>query len=204
MISISGIECQKELEELPYFNKETAARLIGKTERNLDAKISRLLKNGYLISLKKGLYTSTPFFQQTDRRRFGELLAGALRFPSYLSLEYVLSLYGLIPEAGVNYTSVTVKSGRSYSNRFGTFLYRHLPQNLFAGSSKIASKAKSLFDFLYLKKVINIRQEIAGGLRINWDNFSKIDFLEFKKYVVLSGSVKMNKILKEIEKIYDN
>lgn len=189
---------------MPYFNKETAARLIGKTGRNLDAKISQLLKNGYLISLKKGLYTSTPFFQQTDKRKFGELLAGILRLPSYLSLEYALSLYGLIPEAGVNYTSVTVKSGRSFSNRFGTFLYRHLPQNLFVGSSKMASKAKALFDFLYLKKVVNIKQEISGDLRINWDNFTKADFGEFKKYVVLSDSVKMNNILKEMEKIYDN
>jgi len=58
MISISGIEYQKELESLPFFNKSQARLLIGKTGRNLDAKLAQLKKVGYLVPLKKNLYVS--------------------------------------------------------------------------------------------------------------------------------------------------
>ncbi|KKU07096.1 MAG: hypothetical protein UX11_C0020G0008 [Candidatus Collierbacteria bacterium GW2011_GWC2_45_40] len=53
MISISGIEHQKELEALPYFTKSQAGLLIGKSDRNLDGKLAQLSRLGYLISLKK-------------------------------------------------------------------------------------------------------------------------------------------------------
>ena len=43
MISISGIEYQKELESLPYFNKSQAGILIGKEGKTIKA-IRNLLK----------------------------------------------------------------------------------------------------------------------------------------------------------------
>ena len=44
MYGISGIKERDKLEQLPIFNKKTAAILIGKTGNNLDKKIERLLK----------------------------------------------------------------------------------------------------------------------------------------------------------------
>ena len=43
----------------------------------------------------------------------------------------------------------------------------------------IATKAKALFDYFYLKKMENIEQEIYDS-RINWNNFSQDDLKEFE------------------------
>lgn len=203
MIRVSGIKHQRELESLPYFNKKTAEFLIGKKGRNLDKKISQLKKKDYLRNLKKGLYVTTHFIDQVDKASFVEYIANILRYPSYLSLEYVLAKEGIIPE-GVNViTSVTLKSPRVFTNFLGTFLYRNIKPSLFFGFKEklfadkkifVASKAKALFDFLYLKKMANLKQEILKDLRLNWEVFGPSDWQDFKKFVFTSGSFKMKKI----------
>ena len=207
MISISGIKYQKELEELPFFNKVQAETLIGKSGRNLDKKISQLMKKGYLISLKKGLYTTGDYFGKSEKQYFTEYLANILRSPSYISCEYVLAKSNLIPESVFSITSITTKSSRRYSNILGGFIYRNLPQHLFTGYRTItwkdkyiyiASKAKALFDLLYLKKLTDPKQEIVSDLRINWDNFTSGDKKEFNRYVKLADSRKMTAIMKII------
>ncbi|OGM58482.1 hypothetical protein A3A75_00750 [Candidatus Woesebacteria bacterium RIFCSPLOWO2_01_FULL_39_10] len=211
MISISGIEYQKELESLPFFNKSQARLLIGKTGRNLDAKLAQLKKVGYLVPLKKNLYVTDPYYQQTNRSFYGEYLAGILRSPSYLSLEYILAKEGIIPEGIVNFTSITLKSSRTYKNVAGTFLYRNLKPILFTGyiednwDEKIirrATRAKALFDWLYLQKLSHPSAELSSDLRINWDRLTFADINEFGGYVSLSQSAKMSRILKIIQKIY--
>lgn len=213
MITISGIEYQKELEKLPYFNKKTAGILIGKKEGNLDKKIEQLTRKKYLIGLKKGLYvTSVYLSSQPKKGGYCEYIANILRYPSYLSLEYVLSINNLIPEAVYAWTSITLKTPRAYKNQLGSFTYRSIKPALFTGFAKekrgefnvsIATTAKSLFDYLYLKRNLadNLEYELNKGLRINWDNFSLTDLREFKKYTIVSRSKKMGKILNLIEKI---
>lgn len=211
MISISGIKHQREIESLPFFSKSQARLLIGKTGRNLDAKLAQLKKVGYLIPLKKNLYVSDSFYQQTNRFFYAEYLAGILRSPSYLSLEYILSKEGIIPEGVVNFTSITLKSSRTYKNIVGTYLYRNLKQSLFSGyiedswEDKIirrATRAKALFDWLYLQKLPHPISDLSSYLRINWDRFLPSDLKEFEGFVSLSQSSKMLRILKIIQKIY--
>lgn len=205
MISLPGIKYQKELEALPYFNKFAAGQLIGKKGKNLDKKIAQLRKKKYLLSLKKGLYVGSVFVEKVDRKLYQEYIANILRFPSYLSLEYALGEYGLIPEGIYSLTSVTVKSSRVFQNFLGNFVYRNIKEELFSGflkkdfeekKIKFASKAKALLDFLYLKKMVDIKKELSEDSRINWDNFSKNDFQEFAGYVKKSKSLKMEIVLK--------
>jgi len=213
MYGISGIKEQTKLEQLPLFNKDTASILIGKTGNNLDKKIERLLKKNYLVSLKKSWYVSKPFLdKQVSLKNYTEYLANKLRAPSYLSLEYVLSKYNLIPEEINIWTSITTKSTRSYENDLGVFNYKSIKNNLFTGyreiesrgnSVYIANKAKAVFDFLYLKRnlSLNLNYELNTGLRFNWSVFSKKDLQEFSKYVQISNLNKMKLILKKITKI---
>lgn len=203
MIRVSGIKYQKELEALPYFNKQTAQLLIGKKGKNLEKKISQLKKKDYLRNLKKGLYVATAFIDQVDKASFVEYIANNLRYPSYLSLEYVLAKEGVIPEGVAVVTLVTLKSSRIFTNFLGTFVYRNIKPSLFFGFKEksfvdkkifIASKAKALFDFFYLKRMDNLRQEILQDLRLNWEVFNPSDWQDFKKFVFASGSFKMKKI----------
>ncbi len=209
MYSISGIKYQKELEQLPFFNKIQAGILIGKNGKNLDQKLAQLNKKGYLLPLKKGFYTTSLYLDKTDKQSYSEYIANNLRSPSYISSEYILSKSGLIPEAVVGITSITIKSSRNYTNILGNFIYQNIKSSLFCGYQTrfftdkqiyVASTAKALFDFLYLKKLNHIKQELTADLRINWENFSKENLQEFQKYVHLSGSKKMSAILKMIYK----
>ena len=60
-----------------------------------------------------------------------------------------------------------------------------------------------LFDFLYLKKLLSLKQELREDLRINWTRFTPADLKEFRQYVKKSQSSKMGQILRIIEEIYD-
>ena len=207
MISISGIKYQKEVESLPFLSKKALALLIKKEGKNLDAKLAQLTKIGYLERLKKGTYVSSPFVDRVDKKAYLEYLANVLRSPSYISLEYVLAEKGLIPESVFALTSITTKNPWVYSSNLGVFSYRNIKKSLFTGFEEkyweekvvyIATSAKALFDYFYLKKVTNLKVDI-DQTRINWNNFNKSDLMEFKKYVDLSGSVKMVKVYKYIK-----
>ena len=213
MITISGIKHQDKLEKLPYFNKQTAAVLIGKEGWNLDKKISQLRKKGYLINLKKGLYVTSVYLNsQVGKIAYCRYAANILRYPSYLSLEYVLSENNLIPEAIYVWTNVTTKSSRQYKNNLGSFIYKSIKESLFTGYTNkkvgefkiaIASPAKALFDYLYLKNNLgaDLELELREGLRINWLNFSNSDLRELERYVILSRSQKMERMLKIIRNV---
>jgi predicted transcriptional regulator of viral defense system len=59
-------------------------------------KITRLLAAGAIVRIKKGLYCfGDPFRKEPISR---EHLANLIYGPSYISIDYALSYYGLIPE----------------------------------------------------------------------------------------------------------
>src|SRR3990167_5392690 len=60
------------------------------------AKLSRLIDEGALIRVKKGLYLLGPEFQHHPYCL--ELIANLIYGPSYVSLERALYIYGMIPE----------------------------------------------------------------------------------------------------------
>ncbi|MBN1355757.1 hypothetical protein JXA40_05740 [bacterium] len=68
-------------------------------------KITRLLADGSIIRIKKGLYCFGEAFRKAPLHR--ELLANLIYGPSYVSLEYALNFHGLIPERVERVTSVT-------------------------------------------------------------------------------------------------
>jgi hypothetical protein len=53
--------------------------------------------------------------------------------PSYLRLEYVLQKYSILSESVFAFTSITVKTGRTYRNDLGDFVYRNIKKDLFSG-----------------------------------------------------------------------
>ena len=71
-----------------------------KSYRNPKMKIGRLVKERKLIPIIRGLY-------ETDDSVPGYLLANIIYGPSYLSFEFALSWYDLIPEAVFTITSAS-------------------------------------------------------------------------------------------------
>lgn len=56
-----------------------------------------------------------------------ELLANLIHGPSYLSLDYALAYYGVIPERVKAVTSVTPNRSRRFNTPVGLFIYRQIP-----------------------------------------------------------------------------
>lgn len=84
-----------------------------------------LLKKGDVIRVKKGLYV---FGEDWRRRPYPrELLANLIYGPSFVSLDYALAYYGLIPERVEAVTSVTAGRSRRFYTPLGLFTYRTTP-----------------------------------------------------------------------------
>ena len=172
------------LAKSPYFSKQNLSLILGKDRDSLDYWIKTLLSDGRLIALKNGFYISRDYltalsFDPDRREKYLACLANILRYPSYVSLEYVLSRNNVIPEAVSALTSVTSKSSRSFGTPLGLFTYRTLKESLFWGYDltdfqgnkvKIASRSKALFDFLYLRRFASpqaMNEYLTRGSRIN-------------------------------------
>lgn len=120
-------------EEIDYV---TLKSLLHELARPRD-KITSLLRSGYLVRVKKGLYV---FGAEVCRGPIcKEHLANLIYGPSYISFEYALSYHGLIPERVERIGSVTTKRGKQFTTPLGVFSYTHLkPQAYSVGVSQIA------------------------------------------------------------------
>ncbi|MFH2062029.1 MAG: hypothetical protein ABIJ43_03520 [Candidatus Beckwithbacteria bacterium] len=195
-----------KLNSASYFSKNTLQQTVLVSDNTLYSNIKRWLKQGRIIQLKRGLYVTSNYYTQTLKKEaYQEFIANKLKTPSYLSLEYVLQKYSLLTETVYAFTSITLKKPNTYKNKLGLFVYSNINKELFTGYKiinkdgfkiKEASKAKALFDFFYLRllKVKNINKELLESFRLNLDEFSKNDQIEFMNYVDLSKIDKLKKV----------
>jgi len=121
-------------------------------------KISDLFRKGIIIRVKKGLYIFGDEYRRMPYSR--EILANLIYGPSYISLNYALQHYGLIPERVEAVTSVTIGRSRKFFTPIGLFTYRMIPLEAFRiGMDRIeigdgrgflmATPAKALADKLH-------------------------------------------------------
>lgn len=212
---MNQVQNLKKLDNLSCFDKSTLQQFMEISDNSLYADIKRWLKQGLIIKLKNGLYVTNAYYISRDKKEaYLEFIANKLREPSYLSLEYVLQAYGILGEAIYSITSITLKSKNSYANKLGRFSYRNIKEALFTGFNicekgefqiKIATKAKALFDYLYLKfkSITRITREELISFRLDLEGFSKKDLEEFNQYVKKAGIKKYLCLTKLIGAIRD-
>jgi len=191
---------------LPFFSLDDLASL--ETDKGyLKVLLSRYEKAGKAVRLKKGLYVAKEYLEKTKENGAGsvylEFLANLLYQPSYLSLDYILYKHNLLTEVPVNFTSVALKKTKALSNNLGRFFYRKVKSDLFIGFETVkeggftvsrATKAKALFDYLYLRKNDLVNQASVSELRLNLKELNNKDKKELKAYVKREGSKKMKEI----------
>lgn len=148
------------------------------------ARLTRLLKSGKLIQIRRGLFVDEPSIP-------GQCLAAVIYGPSYLSFEYALSSYGLIPERVPVYTSATFRKNKnkSYETPFGVYTYHYLPVAVYPyGICRkeesglpylIAQPEKALCDMVYKVPVISSLKDInhllLDDLRIEKEDLLRLD-----------------------------
>jgi predicted transcriptional regulator of viral defense system len=201
-----------------FITKDMLRDVSNENEESLSKSILRWCKRGELLKLKNGLYiTKETYSKHINTDGFIELIANKLRTPSYVSLEYALSKYGVITESVYTVTSITLKTKRTFNNLTGQYIYKSIKKSLFNGYKLekflsndyyIATKEKALFDYLYFKAqtlpedISNLN--IAEELRLNLDSFTKKDFNKLSKYGTISNSKKLISIINNIKQYASN
>jgi len=161
-------------------------------------KIYELQKNGFLISLKRGIYIGGPALEMASPEMF--LIANHMLGPSYISIDSALSYHGLIPEQVFETSSVTTKKSRNFFTPKGTFSYTLLPLPYYAFGIKtivlsnnqyvlMASKEKAIFDKIVCSAGIILRSNVAAyqylieNLRVDESQLKNLDTDEMKSWL---------------------
>lgn len=162
--------------------------------------ITRLLKRKDLIRIKKGIY----IFGELYRRRLVslEVLSNKIYGPSYVSREFALQYYGIIPEGVEEITCMTTKKNKIFNTVIGCFSYKHLSVEKFSigvnllqnssFSALIASPEKAIIDFIYNRK--DLYQDQSELLNMLLNNY-RFDEHQLRKLNI--------KLLQQIAKLYN-
>ena len=203
------------LDYLPYFTIEAVKQLLDDgtaATGTVQTALYRWMRSGKIIQLKNGVYMTRHFFElHRADADFAPMISAILIPQSYLSLEYILQRNGILSEITYPITAITLKQTRVFENKLGVFSYRNIKADLYQGFTfseymgipiALATVAKALFDFLYLRPIKGagrlVGLNLAEDLRLNLEEFSENDQVEFKAFVEMSNSKKMERILKNL------
>ncbi|MFA6973569.1 MAG: hypothetical protein WC238_02390 [Parcubacteria group bacterium] len=177
-------EFKEKIKELPYFETKELRLILGADFSSTTlVNLKNWIKKGYLIMLRRGLYTLAEMKNSADAMVFSTKIYA----PAYVSLETALSYYGIIPEAVFTTTSVTTRKTKQFKTPLGNFSYQKIKKEAFGGfeiknqngiSFNLALPEKALVDFLYLNRNI-LNGELAQfqGYRFNEDFKFNVDRL---------------------------
>jgi hypothetical protein len=137
------------------------------------AKLTRLLGAGKLIQVRRGLFVDD---LAVSRRALAPLIYG----PSYISFQYALASYGLIPERVEVITSASYNKNKDkqYRTPLGEYRYLYLPAAVYpyglrlaeddGASYLIASAEKALCDAVYKVPAATTVSQIQSLLLDDW------------------------------------
>jgi len=198
-------EFRERIAGTPIFSSSLVPHLGGSTQV-LRNQLGRWEKRGLIHKLRRGLYV----LNEADRRRPLSRLfaANQIYAPSYVSTEYALGYYGLIPERVADVTSVTPRKTYRTANALGRFVYQHVAQRAFshytvvddeAGNPcLIASPEKALADFVYLNlaRFPEGREDVFEE-SFRFQNTEKLDGKRLLRAAALFESAKLMRVMKQ-------
>lgn len=154
-----------------------------------EKKLCTLEQSGEIIRLKRNLYIINK--ELTGRMTDARLCANHLYGPSYVSLQWALRFYGMIPEQVFTMTCVTTKRSRTFNTPIGVFSYTQVPPSYFPiGVSSIeenavcflmASREKALCDtilydnFVPHKSIKSLITYLEEDMRLDMDILSELN-----------------------------
>jgi predicted transcriptional regulator of viral defense system len=208
----------KHFKAIPFTHSTLLSHL--SDYKNPNDKIKQMVKHGELIRVKQSLYVLSDIYH--DKSVSKELLANLIYGPSYISMDYALSFYDLIPERVYEITSVTTKMVKDYDTPFGRFSYIKSPINLYSigitikenedkTSYMIATPQKALCDKVLFTKSLGITsikamiEYLRDDLRIDFDELKKLDLDIFLQCVGRGYKCKLMEYLyKAVKKVQES
>jgi len=168
------------------------------------SKITNLLKSGEVIKVKRDLFVAG-----ITSKANVNILANIIYNPSYISFEYALNYYGLIPERVDIITSATFNKNKNrvYETELGIFEYRYMSKSVYpygvvrveenGEPFLIASKEKALCDTLSkirsVESVKKISYLLFEDLRIDKEQIQSlnIEYIKFYSEIYAQPNIKL-------------
>ena len=164
-------------------------------------KIYKLMRDGLIIPVKKGLYIAGNILNAGRPEPF--LLANHMLGPSYVSMETALAYYGFIPERVHEIASVTTKASRTFDTSVGKFTYTRIPlpyytfgiQRIMLSDDQyalVASPAKAICDKVVTTSGLLLRSRksatefLIENMRMDEEKLQELDLDEMETWVAQS------------------
>lgn len=192
------IEIRRKL-PLAVFTHDMLTAIFRGEVVNVNEKSSKMVKNGELVRLKRGVYAWGDVYRDRPVDRIAA--ANRLFSPSYVSFEYVLFHHGLIPERVYEVTSATTKPKKHFDTPLGRFSYKTVPLAVYPlglqwiyddqeGGRLIATAEKALCDTLRAKKGLSTLSQkkllvyLEEDLRIEPEDIFALDVEAIREIAV--------------------
>lgn len=146
------------------------------------------------LKIRNGLYAL-----RTDQPQ-EEIIANRIYAPSYISFEYALNRYGIIPEIVYGITSATTRITREFVVNNKSFTYSHIKKQAYRGYKAeklggatvlIAEPEKALVDYLYF---VDLKRKTLNE-RLNVRRLKKQVIMEYTR---MYGRESLIKLVREI------
>ncbi len=174
------------------------------------AKLTTMIKSGEVIRLRRGLFIagdSTNYSIKT--------LANKIYGPSYVSFEYALAYYNLIPERVETLTCATFAKNKNkyFYTPIRTFLYKSIPSSAYpygiireeenGNPFLIATKEKALCDTLSkISGITSIKSLVTllfDDLRLDMDELFALNMKDMAFLTPLYKKVTLNLFLRYLQ-----
>ncbi len=179
------------------FTVEEARRVAWMTNpKVLQVELHLWTRAGELVLLKRGVYGFP------DRITNKEEIARSLYGPAYISLEYALHHYGLIPDVPFTVSLVTTRLPRRFKTPYGEFSYRKIQPRLFWGydpDTLMGEQEKVIVDYCYLNSGLLIPKPDFWESR-RWQNLGQVDFKKLASYARKVGNKKVVRLVRSLER----
>jgi predicted transcriptional regulator of viral defense system len=166
--------------------------------------LSRWVRNGRAVQLRRGLYVLAPPFQKVKPHPF--VIANHMVRGSYVSCQSALAHYGHIPEYVAAVTSVTAGRPGRWRTKLGDYLFRHMRPDLLSGYKQIqlgggqqalvAAPEKALLDLIHLQPGGDSPEYLAE-LRLQELGRLNLDMLW--QQAVSSGSARLRRAAQRVK-----
>lgn len=200
----------EKLKGYPVFSTQELKLILGSDYKSsFLVKLNSWIKKGYIIQLRRGLYMLANAKDKINYMQF----ASKIYRPSYISLEFALNYYGIIPEAVFTVTSISTKKTAFFEvpEIRGYFSYQKIKSSVFGGfntftengvSFNLAEMEKALMDFFY------INRDRMDGSKENFESYRFSDAHRYNQGKILQfagnyGNKKMLFLAKSFIKYYN-
>jgi predicted transcriptional regulator of viral defense system len=170
--------------------------------------LSRWVKDGRLLQLRRGLYSLAPVWRKIEPHPF--LIANRLQRGSYVSMQSALAFHGMIPEHVPVVTSIGPGRPETIRNSLGAFQFNHLASQLLFGYSQIevaskqlvfvASPEKALLDLIHLTPGADCERYLK---QLRLQNSEAINIPNLLELAQRSGKPKLMRAARLVDPLFE-